>query len=186
MLVNVRLVGDMAEAFGANHLFEVSSAREVFSALAANFADFRAYLLGSEDRGVEYRVLVDEVPLDLDELKRAAAPTALVVAPIAIGSGGAGKIIAGIGLLILSAFVPFSIGLLGAGVISSASIGLGLLLSGASQLLSEGSKKDSNNPSGTAIGGNGTITDGEVIPICYGRVFVKGRVISAGTTVNKR
>lgn len=176
----------MAALFGANHLFEVSSAREVFSALAANFSQFRAYLLSSEDRGVEYRVLADEVALDLEELKQAPAPTALVIAPIVVGSGGVGKIIAGIGLLVLSAFVPFSIGLLGAGVISSASIGLGLLLSGASQLLSESSRKDGNNPSSTSIGGNGTISDGEVIPICYGRVFVKGRVISAGTTVNRR
>jgi predicted phage tail protein len=185
MLVNVRLVGDMANTFGYHHQFMVDSAKEVFSALAANFPGFRPYLMGSEGRGISYQVLLDELDCDANELAIAPAPLFMVVAPVAVGSGGIGKIIAGVALLIFTAFVPFSIGLLGSGVITGSSIGAALLLSGVSQLLSKG-KSDNGNTQSTSINTAGTITDGEAIPIAYGRVFIKGRVISAGTTVNRR
>lgn len=185
MLVNVRLVGDMAEKFGYHHQFIVDSAKEVFTALAANFQDFRSYLVKSGDQGVGYKILLDETECDEEELKMATAPKFMVVAPIVMGSGTAGKIIAGIAILAIAAFVPFSIGLLGAGVISGSSIGLTLLLSGVSQLLSEGNKKD-NRLQSTAIGTVATAREGDTIPIAYGRVFLSGKLISAGTTVSRR
>jgi predicted phage tail protein len=185
MLVNVRLVGDMAERFGHHHQFVVNSAREVFDALGANFQDFRSYLVKSEDQGVAYKILLDETECGEEELKVAAAPKFMVIAPIVTGSGFVGKIIAGVAILAIAAFVPFSIGLLGAGVISGASIGAALLLSGVSQLLAEGSKKDSRLQS-TAIGTTTTAREGETIPIAYGRVFLAGKLISAGSTVTRR
>jgi predicted phage tail protein len=185
MLVNVRLVGDMAEKFGHHHQFVVDSAREVFHALAANFQGFRSYLMKSEDHAVAYKILLDETECTEEELKMATAPRFMVVAPIIMGSGIAGKIIAGVAILAIAAFVPFSIGLLGAGVISGSSIGAALLLSGVSQLLSEGNKKDSRLQS-TAIGTVVTAKEGDTIPIAYGRVFLKGKLISAGSTVTRR
>jgi predicted phage tail protein len=185
MLVNVRLVGNMAEQFGYHHQFVVDTAREIFTALAANFPQFRQYLAGSENRGVCYQVMLDGLDQDKDELAIAPAPHNMVITPIITGSGGIGKVIAGLGLLVLSAFAPFSIGLFGYGAIAGSSIGAALLLSGASQLLAGDGQKSPVDRS-TTINSVGVITEGEVIPIAYGRVFIKGRVISAGTTVRRR
>lgn len=185
MLVNVRLIGDMAEKFGHHHQFVVDSAREVFTALAANFEDFRSYLVKSEDQGVGYKILLDKTECDEEELKMAKAPKFMVVAPIVAGSGAVGKIIAGVAILAIAAFVPFSIGLLGAGVIGGSSIGAALLLSGVSQLLADGNRRDSRLQS-TAIGTVTTAKEGDTIPIAYGRVFLKGKLISAGSTVTRR
>jgi predicted phage tail protein len=184
MLVNVRLVGEMGRLFGANHAFHVDSASEVFQALAANYEGFRAYLRSSERRGVKWRVIADDVMVDVEQLKSLPAPSCLVVAPIAIGSGGVGKIIAGVAILAFAAFVPFSIGLLGSGVITGTQIGAAVLLSGLSQVLAPGDKVKS--PQSTSINPQNTVTDGDVIPIVYGKVFIAGKVISAGSTVNRR
>lgn len=175
----------MGEKFGYHHQFLVDSAKEVFTALAANFQDFRSYLLESSNHGVGYQVLLDEIACNEEELSVAKPPQFMVIAPVIMGSGSIGKIIAGIAIIAFTAFVPFSIGLLGAGIISGTSIGAALLLSGVSQLLAEG-KKDGKNVQSTAVGTAGTISEGDVVPIAYGRVFLSGNLISAGTTVNRR
>jgi predicted phage tail protein len=184
MLVNLRLVGAMGEEFGYHHQYEVSDAKEIFRALASNFKEFRNFVTASEDAGIGYQVLMDKVESTYEDLKEAIAPQFMVISPVVVGKGGVGKIIAGIAIIALAAFVPFSIGLLGAGVISGASIGAAILLSGISQVLAEG-KTSSKNQS-TTIGTTGTINQGDPIPLGYGRIFARGRIISAGTTISRR
>lgn len=186
MLVNVRLMGVMGENFGYHHQYEVSNARDIFKALAANFANFRQFICGSEDAGIAYQVLLDGVESDKDNLCKAKAPIFMVITPVVVGAGWVGKVLAGIAILAVAAFVPFSIGLLGAGVISGASIGAALLLSGISQALAEGDKKTSSRDQSTAIGQTATTIQGSPIAVCYGRVFVTGKIISAGSTVSRR
>jgi predicted phage tail protein len=183
MLVNLRLVGDIGDQFGYHHQFEVITAREVIVALRANCQGFRQYLVNAASKGLDYELVADGMPWAEDDLKSRAAPSSMVLAPVLAGAGAVGKIIAGVALIGLSVFAPFSIGLLGAGVVTSGQIGAALLLSGVSEALRE---PDNKKTSSTGINAIGTITDGDIIPIAYGRVFITGKVISAGTTVSRR
>lgn len=176
MLINVRLIGDMANQFGYHHQFEVLTAGEVIAALRANYQGFKQYLVNAVNQGVSYELIFDNI-------NESSSTNNLVLAPVIAGAGTVGKIIAGVVLIGLAVFAPFSIGLLGAGVITSGQIGVALLLSGVSEALRDPEVKRTTS---TGINTIGTITDGDVIPIAYGRVFITGKVISAGTTVSRR
>jgi predicted phage tail protein len=179
MLVNVRLVGEMADCFGYHHQFDVQSMAEIISALRVNFKEFHKFLVSSAYAGTNYELVSDLSPgLTFD------STPCVVLAPIIAGAGATGKIIAGVVLIGISVFAPFSIGLLGAGIVTSGQIGAALLLSGVSEALND--NKSPTRKTGTAIGTIGTITDGDVIPIAYGRVFISGKVISAGSTISRR
>jgi predicted phage tail protein len=166
VLVPVKLLADLGARFGEDHWFDIDTPNEVFRALAANFADFRLYLMNSESNGVNYYALV------VDD--------GVVVAPAVSGESGVGKILAGIAVLAIGAFMPFSIGLLGSGVLTSATIGASLILSGAGELMAPAT--DSKNPTTKTISGVDTISQGDVIPIAYGKVYIQGKAISAGST----
>jgi predicted phage tail protein len=181
-LVSVRLIGEMAREFGDRHQFWVESAKEVFAALAANFSNFRAYLAASENCHVAYRVLLDERPVDEAELATAEAPQRLVVVPVVVGSGGIGKLIAGVGLAVFAAFVPFSIGLFGAGAIAGTTIGAIVALQGLQEILSPSSSGESNETPNLATS-LGTVRQGSIIPVCFGKCWIRGQVISAGSIV---
>jgi predicted phage tail protein len=167
MLVPVKLLADLGAKFGENHTFDIEIPSEVFHALAANFTDFRRYLIQSEDNGISYHAI--------------AAEDGIVVAPVVSGESGLGKILAGVAILAIGAFMPFSIGLLGSGVITSSTIGASLILSGAGELFAPGSNNGQSLSTKT-IGGVDTVSQGDTIPLCYGRVFIQGKAISAGTT----
>jgi predicted phage tail protein len=165
MLVAVRLLADLGDRFGVDHWFDLDTPSEVFMALAANFADFRRYLMCSENNGVSYCAM--------------ATDDGVVVAPVVSGESGTERIIAGVAVLAIGAFMPFSIGLLGSGVLTSTTIGVSLILSGAGELLAPASGKSLATKT---IGGVDTVSQGDTISVCYGRVFVQGKAISAGTT----
>jgi predicted phage tail protein len=108
--------------------------------------------------------------------------TTLIIAPVPVAAGGAGKFLLGVGLIALSAFLPGTIGIFGASI-SSGTIGLygaGLVLGSIIQWLSP--KPPEQKPSVIA----GTLAasqQGSPIPIVYGRRFVAPTVISGGTSI---
>lgn len=172
MLCNVILVADLSREFGEHHQFDIDSTAEVFSALSANYPHFRAYQFNSQEMGIEYQVYRDE----------SASEFTLMVVPVAGGESGVARIIAGVAILGIGLFAPFSIGLLGSGVITSTTIGIGLLVGGLAEVFTP-SKDRSKNQTSTSFGTVGTTREGSVMSVSYGEVYITGQVISADSEV---
>ncbi len=106
----------------------------------------------------------------------------LIISPVPAAAGGVGKFLLGVGLIALSAFIPGSIGILGASI-SSSTIGLygaGLVLGSIIQWLSP---KPPEQKQSVIAGTLAASQQGAPIPIVYGRRFVAPTVISGGTSI---
>jgi predicted phage tail protein len=109
--------------------------------------------------------------------------TTLIIAPVPAAAGDAGKFILGIGLVAVSAFLPGSIGILGASI-STSTLGLygaGLVLGSIINWLSP--KPEQQAKPSTISPTIGNNTQGNPIPIVYGRRFINPQVISGGSKI---
>ena len=192
MLTKVKLLGELGRRFGRVHQFHLSTHAEAIAALAANFSNFWAYLLQTSDRGIGYKVIarspcgfthLDEESLDL------SAQELLIIAPVPCGSGGVGRIIAGVALI--AAAGPLGgLGILGLTATNFTLVGAALLLSGVSQLLSPVPKapkatEDKSRNSFISNGVTNVSTPGQCIPVVYGTHLTGSIVISSGITTSQ-
>lgn len=189
MLVHVKLLGALGRVVGRNHEFDISTPSEAFKALAANYPTFLEHLYQSGAAGVGYRVLIGDT--DLEELElilpiKSFSP--LIIVPVPTGSGGGvGRILIG-AALIGGAIAAGPAGILG---VSSVTIGLtggALVASGISKLLSPTPKAPNTESTKNSFLFNGpvnTSAQGNVVPICYGRLVVGSQLISASITTAK-
>ena len=117
----VRLLGDLGERYGAEHAFyNLRTPADAIKLLSINYPEFKAELITAHEKGIGYRVLQAGVDLELDELRLPIGQNDLIIAPVLVGQGGAGKIFAGIGLIAVSFLLPGAglfgtVGLFGAG-----------------------------------------------------------------------
>ena len=103
----VRLLGDLGERYGAEHAFyNLRSPADAIKLLCINYPAFQSELITAHEKGIGYRVLQAGVDLDLNELLLPIGQNDLIVTPVLVGQGGAGKIFAGIGLLAVSFLLP--------------------------------------------------------------------------------
>lgn len=192
MLTKVKLLGELGRRFGRVHQFHLSTHAEAIAALAANFSNFWAYLLQTSDRGIGYKVIarspcgfthLDEESLDL------SAQELLIIAPVPCGSGGVGRIIAGVALI--AAAGPLGgLGILGLTATNFTLVGAALLLSGVSQLLSPVPKapkatEDKSRNSFIFNGVTNVSSPGQCIPVVYGTHLTGSIVISSGITTSQ-
>ncbi len=197
MLTTIKLYGSLRR-FGKTFQFDIDRVGEAISALDANLAGFREYLIKHSDSG--YRVLIDNTPImELDEFGFAVTvPRTIKIVPVVSGSGkGIGQIILGVGLLAL-AFVP-GVGTAIAGGLATMGIdvaagsialqigfmGFSMAAGGVMQLLSPiPSQRNSKNADNKSFAsGIATIQQGQRIPIAYGKCFVEPQPISVKLTV---
>jgi len=223
----VVLRGELAKRFGRVHHFDLNTPAEAIRALCANFEGFQESLATAGQRGVGYIVQVGR--FGLQQVEEIHNPTGqqeeISITPVLAGAGGRGggigQILAGIALVAIAIAAPgvglFAGGSLGFGVVAGASgfaaaaaavggtIGLGLILSGTSQLLSpqpadlpgltgggSPARRDSFDPSNNDPADNrasyiynGAVNltaQGNPVPICYGRMRVGSVVVSAGVS----
>ncbi len=186
------LMGELGEKFGREHSFDVKSAAEGVKALRANFKDFESYMIKSEERGLGYRLTVNDEPI-LDEgelLYPVGQGGEIVITPAVFGSSGTAKIIVGAVLIAVGIVLSFT----PAAAASPYIIGLGISLvaGGVIQLLSPlpklGSpfeRDEKSRPSYYFTGAVNTTAQGEPVPILYGRMIVGSAVISAGIVVEE-
>jgi predicted phage tail protein len=126
-----------------------------------------------------YKVIT-HTAITLDELHDITNVDTIKIVPAVEGSGPVGRILAGIGLVVLSFFVPFAAPLL-------LGIGASLVLGGVAQLLTpvprlgqgEGSITDTKR-SYNFSGIQQTSRAGTPVPLVYGKTLVGSVVISAG------
>lgn len=103
----VRLLGDLGERYGAEHAFyNLRTPADAIKLLSINYPEFKAELITAHEKGIGYRVLQAGVDLGLDELQLPIGQNDLIITPVLVGQGGAGKIFAGIGLIAVSFLLP--------------------------------------------------------------------------------
>jgi predicted phage tail protein len=165
-------MGELGERFGAKHTYyNLRNAADAIKLLCINMPEFKDYLLESEENGIGYQVLQGGVDFDYEDLLLPFGERELVIVPVLSGSGeGAGKVLAGIGLVAAAIiFGPLAGGFLGIGAGVGGGVGFGLLggtaasiiggigvslaLGGVAQMLAP-------QPQIPSLGGFGTMTYG--------------------------
>jgi len=202
--VEVKLLGKLGRKFGRHYSFMARSPRDVISALSNQIEGFREYLRCAHEQGIGFR-LVDQDP-DGMEYEGVMLPCRrLVIAPIVTGSGATGRILIGVALVAL-AFVSFggsvAAGSLFAGFAAGSgfalgssvlfSLGLGLVLTGVSQLLtpqprlqnsnSESERRDSFLFDRAAE----STTQGQPVPVVYGKYLAASPLIISSSITTKQ
>jgi predicted phage tail protein len=186
----VKVYGALRKYLGqCRFQFEADTPAQAIKALCVNFPGLDKWLLDSEQDGVAYRVTIGKEKIGEDDLSPLVMPWSerevFSITPVIAGAGGVGKIIAGIGLIIVGAIVPGAQFLIG--------IGAGLAFSGVSQLISptptfsnmERGKEAARLESFTFSGITNTAQQGLPVPICYGRTYIGSAVISSGLDVDQ-
>lgn len=186
MLVPVILSGMLAKRFGKRFNLAVSSPREAVRALCSQLPGFEQAIL-AHPQG--FRVWADREPLDAAGIDRCTGASPIRIVPIVAGSKDAAVgIILGAALIIAAPYAVTALGmgstLAGASVISGAtSIGTAMILGGITQMLFSPPKpaiSASNQSNLLFSGAVNTTAQGNVIPVCYGRMRIGSQVISAG------
>ncbi len=179
-LTTIHLGGQLGQIFGAKWELHVSSVAEAIRAIDANVkGKFRQYLL-KDGHNKFYNVGIgkETVLIDKEELTNRSGNADIFILPIVGGaSTGAGKIIAGVVLVIIGAFTS----IYGGGYFIQA--GVSLILGGIVQLLTpvpnfnnntEGDSRGSNLFNGNAS----SVSQGGAVGLIYGRALVTPMPVS--------
>ena len=153
----VRLLGDLGERYGAEHVYHnLRTPADAIKLLCINYPSFQIELVTAHEKGIGYRVLQAGVDLNLDDLHLPIGQNDLLLVPVLSGArdNPVFRAIAGVALVAASiVFAPAAGGFLGiggSGAITSAtgftlgaaasvaigSIGSTLILGGVTQMLS--------------------------------------------------
>ena len=106
-MVTIRLVGEAGRRFGRKFQLAIKTPAEGLRALMLQIPGLREYLLESSDKGVAWKVITDHSPEGIDE-EQLLWPISkrLVLAPVPVGRGGVGKVVAGVALVAFAILVP--------------------------------------------------------------------------------
>tara|TARA_B100001094_G_scaffold310020_1_gene344220 strand:+ start:1426 stop:2697 length:1272 start_codon:yes stop_codon:yes gene_type:complete len=151
----VLLLDELGEKFGPVHEYHnLRTPVDAIRLLCINYPEFSRELIESGEKGVGYKVIQSETEFELGDMMLPFGSKDLIVAPVIAGSGGAGRIIAGVALIGLAvATGGVSLGMTGfvgasgiplaasysttmAAIAIGGNIGIALTLGGISQMLS--------------------------------------------------
>ena len=200
MLMQVKLLGDLGQKFGRHYEFVADSPREVISALSNQLAGFKQYLCEAHERNVAFK-LVDDDPEGMAYENTVMHCKRLIIAPMVMGGGAAGKILLGVGLIALS-FVSFGAGAFaGVGGLAATStaaavpaftaagsmvlfkLGATLLFTGIAELLTPTPKDGGREESFLFDQAAETSVQGTPVPLIYGRYLATSpALISSSVT----
>jgi predicted phage tail protein len=198
MLRKIKLYGKLAKFIGHRVLeADVATAAEAVRFLLANWPELERHMSNQH-----YRVSIGTYDIDLEELHDPAGAAPISFVPVVTGAGGgAGKIIAGIGLLALAFFAPiiagaliqtaaqaaFAIAIMPGLQAALVGLGIGAVVGGISQLLTStpSTSADEGDPrkSFSFSGIQNTNRAGVPVPVVYGETLVGSVVISAGIDI---
>ena len=164
----VRLLGDLGERYGVEHTYyNLRTPADAIKLLCINKPEFQEELIHAHENGIGYRLIQAGTDLDYADLKLPLGSNDLILTPVITGSGeGAGKVLAGVGLVALAILVP-GLGAAGAATIfgtafgstslAIGAIGASLILGGVSQMLSP----QPTLPTPGSFGGANRLSSGE-------------------------
>jgi predicted phage tail protein len=193
----IRLYGVLGATFGREYRLSVASPKEAIRALSVIVPGFERFLNTSKQRGLTYAVFSGKRNLVNDELSIDRSTEEIRIAPVIIGSKRAGvfQTILGVALVAVAAFVTggAAIGIGGTAFAGGwgavAGIGASMAIGGVVQMLSPqttglASKQSADNRASYAFGGvTNTTSQGNPVPILYGKRRIGGAVASAGIYV---
>lgn len=196
MLREIRVYGQLAKFLGRRKFMAaVDSAAEAIRFLIANFPQVERHMC---QEGRQYRVLVGEHSVGMEELHGPAGGHAIKIVPVIGGAGGGvGQIIAGVALVAAAIFIPgLGLGLAGSIVTKVGLLGGALILGGISQALTPtptlATSGTYSGPQGTTntemdpqksysfSGIQNTSRAGIPLPLAFGEIICGSIVISAG------
>ena len=210
----VKVYGALRKRLGQCRFeFDVATPAQAIKALCVNFPGLEKWLIDSERDGVGYRLTVSKEKVTGDNVAPALLPFSdrevFSITPVIAGAGrGAGSILAGAALIAL-AVVTYggSLAVSGLGVTakagltgfaatgaavaaSAATVGAGLILLGAAQIISPQPEPNTLEESVqlesfTFSNVVNTSRQGMARPIAYGRLFVGSAVLSSGLDVDQ-
>ena len=200
-MVTIRLVGEAGRRFGRKFQLAIKTPAEGLRALMLQIPGLRQYLLESGDKGIAWKVITDHSPEGIDE-EQLLWPISkrLVLAPVPVGRGGVGKIVAGVALVAAAIVLgPVAGGFLGLGVTGVLSggaataigaIGVSMIFGGVAELLTptpkmptvKGGMGRSSSTTGrsqaeqlnsfTFDKSNANTVQGDVVPVLYGERII--------------
>lgn len=170
--MKIILHGTLAERFGREHFIQTDTPAEALEGLSRQMPDWPRDLA------------VDVIGFTTDEALRAPTDkTEIHVVPAMFGGGGVFKIVIGVVLVVASFILPP-----GPWTPIMQSIGVGMILSGISDLLMRAPTTDKSNdpPPSKYLGINrNTVAIGTFIPLAYGRIKMAGHWLSLQSDSNK-
>jgi len=198
-MVTIRLVGEAGRRFGRKFQLAIKTPAEGLRALMLQIPGLREYLLESGDKGVAWKVITDHSPEGIDE-EQLLWPISrrLVLAPVPVGRGGVGKVVAGVALVAFAILVP-GIGATAATIFGTqfgavslgiGAIGASMLFGGVADLLTPTPKmptvKGGVGRSSATTGrsqaeqlnsftfdkSNANTVQGDVVPVLYGERII--------------
>ena len=201
-MVTIRFVGEAGRRFGRKFQLAIKTPAEGLRALMLQIPGLRQYLLESGDNGVAWKVITDYAQDGIDE-EQLLWPISqrLVLAPVPVGRGGVGKIIAGVALVAAAIVLgPVTGGFLGLGVTgfltggaatAIGAIGVSLVFGGVAELLTptpklpsvkgasgfgssstSGRSREEQLNSFTFDKSNANTVQGECVPVLYGERII--------------
>ena len=206
----VRLLGDLGERYGAEHVYHnLRTPADAIKLLCINYPDFRDELFVAHEKGIAYRVLQAGIDLGIRDLQLPIGQNDLLITPVLTGSdlGGVGNFLLG-AALIGASFIPGlqAISVFGTQVSTIVgTIGATMALGSVTQMLSPQpelpsfgvsarSEFQATRPESVTRGADGqqsyaylgaqnTVGVGATIPVAYGKVLIGSHVISADVDV---
>lgn len=185
MLRKIRVYGKLAKQLG-QRVFEadVATAAEAVRFLLANFPKLEPVIAQGH-----YRVSVGRYDIEEQELHHPTGQQDISIVPVVSGAGGAGKIIAGIALVVASVFIGPGAMVLGTSLkLLVAGLGVSLTIGGVAQLLTPipqlnltgADSQDDPRRSYSFTGLQQSSRQGVPVPIVYGEMIVGSVVVSGG------
>jgi predicted phage tail protein len=194
----VKVYGALRKRLGQCRFeFDVATPAQAIKALCVNFPGLDKWLIDSEKDGVGYRVAVSKEKITQENVAPLLMPFSdqevFSITPVVAGAGrGTGQILAGLGIIAASVFIPgLGIGLSGAVVTKVGLFGGALLLGGIAQAISPQPNLDSTLDESVQLESFtfsnvvNTQRQGMPVPIAYGRLFVGSAVLSSGLDVDQ-
>jgi predicted phage tail protein len=174
----------IAQAIGAPLEFEaaVSTVAEAVAAIRANFPRWGAFASSYAAAGLSYRIQVGRDELAESQLRSPISPKVrtIRIELVPVGSGGVGRVIAGIALIGLGLFAG-GIGFLGMSGATTALLGGALLIGALFGQQKSPKKGDDNRRSVGFSRPASTAGEGAALPVIYGVMLVGWIIVSANS-----
>tara|TARA_B100000242_G_scaffold260532_1_gene205897 strand:- start:1419 stop:2045 length:627 start_codon:yes stop_codon:yes gene_type:complete len=198
MLSKIKVYGRLARFLGERSFeAEISTPLHAFKFLLANFPHLERHMMEQN-----YCVKVGKDEIDETELFNPIGQQEIKIVPVATGSRGLTRVLAGAALITFAAFsggaslaglgfqatvaTGATSATLGAALTAAAgNLGIYLALSGAAQMLTPvpqppGVSEDPQSQNFSFSGVQNTSRAGTAIPVIYGEIFAGSLVVSAG------
>lgn len=174
----IRLGGSLWKAVGQrDHTFTTSGGWKDIAGYFKQFPAFEKHIQESAGKGMKYALFIGRENIGEDDLGKPTGRQMIRIIPVFQGAKRAGalQLIVGAVLIVAGLFIQ-----------PLMPLGIGLVASGAMQMLSPQTKglgtQDSpnNRPSYSFNGAVNTSVQGGCVPLLYGRMIVGSAVVSAG------